>query len=60
MTQMRQARAGIVTEQMRTVAQAERLDAERIREEVAAGRMIIPANIHHPELQPIGIGLAAI
>ncbi len=59
MTQMGSARAGSVTRQMQTVAQAEHLDPERVRKEVAQGRMIIPANVNHPELQPIGIGLAA-
>ncbi len=57
-TQLRYARQGVVTEEMRYVAEQERLDADKVCAEVAAGHLIIPANIQHPELQPIGIGLA--
>ena len=42
-TQMHQARNGVITDQMRHVAHAEHLDPELIRSEVASGRMIIPA-----------------
>ncbi len=59
MTQMHFARSGVVTDQMRYVARVEGVDPERIRQEVAAGRLIIPANVNHPELKPMGIGLAA-
>jgi len=58
-TQMHQARNGVITDQMRHVAHAEHLDPELIRSEVASGRMIIPANVHHAHLKPIGIGAAA-
>jgi phosphomethylpyrimidine synthase len=58
-TQMHFARQGEVTEEMAHVALRERLPAERIREEVARGRMIIPANVNHPELEPMAIGSAA-
>jgi phosphomethylpyrimidine synthase len=58
-TQMHYARQGIVTEEMAHVARRERLEAELVRAEVARGRMIIPANVAHPELEPIGIGIAA-
>ena len=46
---------------MEAVAQSERLDAETVREEVARGRMVIPANRVHRQkgLAPIGIGIAA-
>ncbi len=57
-TQLHYARQGVITEEMRHVAEQEGLDAEHVREELAAGRLIIPANLHHPELHPIGIGLA--
>jgi phosphomethylpyrimidine synthase len=57
-TQMHFAREGIITEEMRHVAQQEKLEPELIRSEIAAGRLIIPANINHPELVPMGIGLA--
>jgi phosphomethylpyrimidine synthase len=48
-----------VTEEMTFVAEREGLDPEQIRSEVARGRMIIPANVKHPELEPMAIGIAA-
>ncbi|MEN6603508.1 MAG: phosphomethylpyrimidine synthase ThiC [Bryobacteraceae bacterium] len=57
-TQMHYARKGIVTEEMEFVARAEHLDAEFVRQEVATGRLIIPANVNHANLEPIGIGVA--
>jgi phosphomethylpyrimidine synthase len=56
---MRYARQGIVTEEMEYVAKRENLSPALIREEVARGRMIIPANIRHLELEPMAIGVAA-
>ncbi|HLG18753.1 MAG TPA: phosphomethylpyrimidine synthase ThiC [Bdellovibrionota bacterium] len=56
-SQMHFARKGIVTEEMTFVADREGVSAEFIRAEVARGRMIIPANIRHPELEPMGIGI---
>src|SRR5205809_276096 len=58
-TQMHYARKGIVTEEMQFVAQREKLPAELVRSEVARGRMIIPANIHHTNLEPMCIGVAS-
>jgi len=58
-TQMHFARQGVITEEMRHVAGREGLDAELIRTEVARGRMIIPANIHHRGLEPMCVGIAA-
>jgi len=58
-TQMHYARQGIVTEEMELVAKREHLAAELVRDEVARGRMIIPANIRHIELEPMAIGVAA-
>ncbi len=57
-TQMHYARQGILTEEMRYVAEREYLPPEQIRDEVARGRLIIPANINHPNLEPMGIGNA--
>jgi len=57
-TQMHYARRGIITEEMAYVAQRENLPAELVRAEVARGRLIIPANVHHTNLEPIGIGIA--
>jgi phosphomethylpyrimidine synthase len=58
-TQMHYARKGIVTEEMLFIARREQLDAELIRAEVARGRMIVPANINHPNLEPMCIGVAS-
>ena len=58
-TQLGFARSGCVTYEMCCAAEREGLAPEFVRDEVAAGRMIIPANIHHLELEPIGIGVAA-
>jgi phosphomethylpyrimidine synthase len=62
MTQLEAARKGVITEEMTFVARREDLDPELIRSEVARGRMVIPANIHHLEkrLEPMGIGIAAL
>jgi phosphomethylpyrimidine synthase len=59
-SQMHYARQGIVTEEMIYVAQREKLSPELVRDEVAVGRMIIPANINHPELEPMAIGVASL
>ncbi|HZU23295.1 MAG TPA: phosphomethylpyrimidine synthase ThiC, partial [Terriglobales bacterium] len=58
-SQMHYARRGIVTEEMAYVAARESLAPELVRDEVASGRMIIPANINHPELEPMCIGVAS-
>jgi phosphomethylpyrimidine synthase len=55
-TQLAYARAGTVTPEMAFVAVREGLDPEVVREEVAAGRAIIPANVNHPESEPMAIG----
>ncbi|MEN6452091.1 MAG: phosphomethylpyrimidine synthase ThiC [Thermoguttaceae bacterium] len=61
MTQIEFARAGRQTAEIEAVARAEQLDPELVREEVARGRMVIPANKVHVTkgLAPIGIGIAA-
>ncbi len=56
-TQLHYARKGEITPEMDYVASVEKVDPEFIRTEVARGRMIIPANIRHPELIPMGIGI---
>ena len=55
-TQMHYARQGIITKEMAYVAVRESCDAELVREEVAAGRAIIPNNVNHPESEPMIIG----
>ncbi|AMV36744.1 phosphomethylpyrimidine synthase ThiC [Planctomyces sp. SH-PL62] len=59
MTQIEQARKGVVTPEMEHVARREGLDAETVRSEIARGRMIIPANTVHLGLglEPMGIGI---
>jgi phosphomethylpyrimidine synthase len=61
MTQIEQARAHCVTPEMEVVARDEQLDPEVVRDEVARGRMVIPANRIHLQknLHPIGIGVAS-
>ena len=54
--QMEAAKKGIITPEMKTVAEKERLDAEVIRERVAKGSICIPANILHKSLSAEGIG----
>ena len=59
-TQMHYGRNGVVTEEMQYIAKRERLEPDLIRSEVARGRMIIPANIHHTNLEPMCIGVASL
>src|SRR5436190_19445380 len=59
-SQMHYARRGVITEEMQYVAQREKLASELVRDEVARGRMIIPANINHPELEPMCIGVESL
>ncbi len=58
-TQMHHARQGKITKEMEAVAQVENLSKELIRDEVARGRMIIPANVNHTSLKPMAIGIAS-
>jgi phosphomethylpyrimidine synthase len=55
-TQLHYARKGEITPEMEFVALREGLPADFVRSEVARGRAIIPANINHPELEPMIIG----
>jgi phosphomethylpyrimidine synthase len=60
-TQMRAARDGVVTDAMRIVAEREQLSPELVRSEVARGRLVIPANVHHlaGSLVPMAVGKVA-
>jgi len=60
MSQMHFARKGLITEEMAFVAQREKIAADLVRSEVAKGTMIIPANINHPELEPMAIGVESL
>src|SRR4051812_28983663 len=55
-TQLAYARAGMITPEMEFIALREDIDPEFVRSEVARGRAIIPANINHPETEPMIIG----
>jgi len=55
-TQLHYARKGIITPEMEYIAIREGMTAEFVRDEVATGRAIIPANINHPESEPMIIG----
>lgn len=55
-TQLVWARSGIITPEMAYIAAREGLPAELVRDEVARGRAVIPANRNHPESEPMIIG----
>ncbi|MHA9739782.1 phosphomethylpyrimidine synthase ThiC [Robinsoniella peoriensis] len=55
-TQMEAAKKGIVTPQIETVAEKEKIEVEKLVELVASGQVAIPANVHHTSLSPEGIG----
>jgi phosphomethylpyrimidine synthase len=55
-TQLHYARTGVATPEMEFIAIREGFDPEFVRSEVARGRAIIPANVNHPELEPMIIG----
>src|ERR1700732_3128873 len=59
-SQMHYARQAVITDEMRYIAHREKLTPELVRAEVARGRMIIPANINHPELEPMAIGVESL
>ena len=56
MTQLEAAREGIITDAMRTVAADEGLTPEAVREAVASGKAVIPLNINHKNVHPMGVG----
>ncbi|MEJ7731756.1 MAG: phosphomethylpyrimidine synthase ThiC [Polyangiaceae bacterium] len=59
-SQMHFARKGVITPEMEFVAVREKLAAELVRSEVARGRMVIPANVNHHNLEPMCIGIASL
>src|ERR1700737_4546266 len=58
MSQMHFARKGVITEEMAYVATREKLEPGLLRREIARGRAIVPANIHHRNLEPMAIGIS--
>ena len=57
-TQMHYARRGEITREMEFVALREAVAPETVRDEIARGRAILPANVNHPESEPMLIGRA--
>ncbi|MGW3291667.1 phosphomethylpyrimidine synthase ThiC, partial [Streptomyces sp. NPDC001002] len=55
-TQLAYARRGEITPEMEYVAIREKVEPEVVREEIAAGRAVLPANVNHPEIEPMIIG----
>lgn len=55
-SQLHYAKKGIITPEMEFIAIRENMTPEYVRDEVASGRAIIPANINHPEIEPMIIG----
>jgi len=55
-TQLYYARKGIITPEMEFAAIRENVSPELVKSEIARGRAILPANIYHPELEPMVIG----
>lgn len=55
-TQMEAAKKGIITPEMKIVAEKEYIDAEELRELVAKGEVAIPCNVRHKSISPEGIG----
>lgn len=56
MTQLESARKGIITAEAKVIAQKESIPVEKLRTLIAEGRVVIPANKNHKNLDPIGIG----
>ena len=57
MTQLQSARKGIVTPEMESVAKAENVDPETLRQRIAKGLVVIPKNVRHKNCRPTGIGM---
>jgi phosphomethylpyrimidine synthase len=56
MTQLGKARAGITTPEMKIVAEKEQVNVLELRDKIAEGRVVIPANVNHDGIEPCGIG----
>jgi len=56
MTQLEQARKGVITKAMERVAQKEDVDPHLLAQRIGEGSVVIPANLHHTNLDPVGIG----
>lgn len=56
MTQIESAKKGIITDQMKVVAAKESINKEKLKQLIAEGKIVIPSNKNHKNLDPIGIG----
>ena len=56
MTQLAKARAGVTTPEMKAVAEKEQVDVQWLKEKIALGRIVIPANVNHEGREDCGIG----
>lgn len=56
MTQLESARKGEITPEIKKVSKEENIDQNKLRDLIAKGKVVIPANINHKNLKPIGIG----
>ncbi|QDV08132.1 Phosphomethylpyrimidine synthase [Planctomycetes bacterium Poly30] len=56
LSQMHYAKQGVITEEMAFVASRENVEPEFVRDEIARGRAVLPANVNHPEIEPMIIG----
>lgn len=56
MTQKKEAKAGVITPEMKVVAEKEQVDPQWLRDKVGEGRIVIPANPNHRGLSPCGVG----
>ncbi|MGZ3591578.1 MAG: phosphomethylpyrimidine synthase ThiC, partial [Thermodesulfobacteriota bacterium] len=56
MTQKIKAQKGIITKEMKAVAREEGISPEWLKEKIASGRIVIPANRNHRGVKPLGIG----
>jgi len=56
MTQLEQARKGVITDEMKRVAEKENISPDILKDRVAEGTVVIPVNINHTEVDPVGIG----
>lgn len=55
-TQMEAAKKGIITKEMKVVAEKENMQVEKLMKLMAEGKVVIPANINHKSISPEGIG----
>ena len=55
-TQSRKAKDGVLTPEVKYIAKKEKIDPSYLAEMMAKGRVVVPANTNHKDLEPCGIG----